>query len=117
MAQKGYVLVREDQMAAKQQELATIAAEKARREPAAGRLHCRLAPPRKTAAVKQKPWPQQSSPPTAQPECHSQRREGGGPSGSATHRVRSHHQHEDRKSARAPEVPSLVLALADEVIE
>lgn len=44
MAQKGYVLVREDQMAAKQQELATIAAEKARREPAAGRLHCRLAP-------------------------------------------------------------------------
>jgi hypothetical protein len=35
MAEKGYVLVREDQVSEKQQELAAIAAEKARREAAA----------------------------------------------------------------------------------
>ncbi len=69
MAEKGYVSVPEDQVAAKQQELAAIAAEKARREAAAA------APPppqptpaRKTAAVKPKPKPApQPSPPPAQP--------------------------------------------------
>jgi hypothetical protein len=59
MASKGYVLVREDQAGAKQQELAAIAAEKARREAAAA------APPpspsaSKTAAVKPKPQPSQA---------------------------------------------------------
>jgi hypothetical protein len=55
MASRGYVLVREDEAPAKQQELASIAAERARREAAAA------APPppppesRRTAALQPKP--------------------------------------------------------------
>lgn len=62
MAEKGYVLVKEDEMAAKQQDLAAVAAEKARREAAAA------APPppapSRTAVIKPKPQP---LPPRAQP--------------------------------------------------
>jgi hypothetical protein len=56
MAEKGYVLVREDQVAQKHQELAAIAAEKAQREAAAAAA---AAPPspRETAAIKPKPRP------------------------------------------------------------
>jgi hypothetical protein len=58
MAEEGYVMVPEDQVSAKQQELAAIAAEKARREAAA-------APPpptaQKTAAVKPKQKSAQAS--------------------------------------------------------
>jgi hypothetical protein len=65
MAGKGYVAVAEDQVVAKQQELAAVAAEKARRETAAA------APPpspspTKTAAVKPKPQPPQAYAPPQQ---------------------------------------------------
>jgi hypothetical protein len=65
MAQKGYIIVREDEVDAKRQELAALAAEKARREAAAA------APPpsaSKTATVKPKPQPSQAyaSPPPPQ---------------------------------------------------
>jgi uncharacterized lipoprotein YajG len=61
MAEKGYILVREDQAAAKSEELASVAAEKARREAAAA------APPSPThVAAKPKPKPQ-PMPPPAQP--------------------------------------------------
>jgi hypothetical protein len=54
MAEKGYVLVPEDQVAAKQQELAAVAAEKARREAAAAQPAAPVAMA-KTAAVKPRP--------------------------------------------------------------
>ena len=65
MAQKGYVFVREDEAPAKQQELAAIAAEKARRDVAAA------APPPSHVAAKPKPKPPQPSPPPAQPVSQS----------------------------------------------
>jgi hypothetical protein len=70
MAAKGYVLVPKDQVPAKQQELAAIAAEKARREAAAiAAAAPPLAPPvHRVAAAKPKPKPApQPSPPPAQP--------------------------------------------------
>lgn len=73
MAEKGYVLVREDQAAAKSQELAAVAAEKARREAeaaavAAAAAAAAAAPPtrQKQAASKPRPKPPQPSPPAAQ---------------------------------------------------
>jgi hypothetical protein len=60
MAEKGYVLVREDEVAEKQQELAAIAAEKARREAAAAAPTVPVTPSRRAA-----PAPKQS--PAAQP--------------------------------------------------
>jgi hypothetical protein len=65
MAERGYVLVREDQAPAKQQELSAIAAEKARREAVAA---APPPPPPKQAAAKPKPKPPpQPSPPPALP--------------------------------------------------
>ena len=63
MASKGYVLVRQDEMAVKQQELAAIAAEKARRDAAAAAAAAPPSPtpPRRTAAIKPQPVTQ---PPT-----------------------------------------------------
>jgi hypothetical protein len=56
MAEKGYVLVPEDQVVAKQQELAAVAAEKGRREAVATAFAAPTPPsPHKTAAVKPKP--------------------------------------------------------------
>jgi hypothetical protein len=52
MAEKGYVLVPEDQVAQKQQELAAIAAEKARREAAAA---APVAPARRAAPAPRPP--------------------------------------------------------------
>jgi hypothetical protein len=64
MAAKGYVLVPQDQVPAKQQELAAIAAEKARREAAAAAPPPPPpAPPRRLAAKpKPKPKPPATSP-------------------------------------------------------
>jgi hypothetical protein len=70
MAEKGYVLVREDQAQAKSQELAAIAAEKARREAAAAPPTPPAAPPKARVAMKPKPKPQ-PSPPPAQPVSQS----------------------------------------------
>lgn len=71
MAQKGYMLVREDQAAAMQQQFAAIAAEKAQRDAAAAAAAAPPSPPgqpRRTAAVKPKPKvAPQPSPPPAQP--------------------------------------------------
>lgn len=62
MASKGYVLVPQDQVATKQQELAAIAAEKSRREAAAAAPP--PAPPTRVATKpKSKPRPQPSPPP------------------------------------------------------
>lgn len=64
MASKGYVLVPQDQVAAKQQELAAIAAEKARREVAAAPPPPSPPPPpprRVAAKPKPKPKPAQSA--------------------------------------------------------
>jgi hypothetical protein len=55
MAQKGYVEVPEDQVAAKQQQLAEVAAERARREAAAA-----PPPPHATRHAAPKPNPQQA---------------------------------------------------------
>jgi hypothetical protein len=60
MSDSGYVLVPQDQVAAKQQELAAIAAENARRDAAAAPPPP-PAPPRRTAAIKPKP-PQSPAP-------------------------------------------------------
>jgi hypothetical protein len=58
MVGKGYVLVRQDEMAAKQPELAAIAAEKTRRDAAAAAAPPPLTPPRRATAVKpQSPLP------------------------------------------------------------
>ena len=65
MAEKGYVLVKEDEAAAKSQELAAIAAEKARREAAAATASP-SPPPLAHVAAKPKPQPKPSTPP-AQP--------------------------------------------------
>jgi hypothetical protein len=65
MAERGYVLVQQDQAAAKSQELAAIAAEKTRREAAAA---APPPPPPKQVAAKSKPKPPpQPSPPPALP--------------------------------------------------
>ncbi len=67
MAGKGYVLVRQDEMAAKQQELAAIAAEKARRDAAAAAPPPPPStPPRRTAAIKPKPAQSTSAAPSSQ---------------------------------------------------
>jgi hypothetical protein len=67
MAEKGYVIVRVDQAGAKSQELAAIAAEKARREAAAAAAAAPPPPPQHVAA-KPKPRPQPASaPPAAMP--------------------------------------------------
>ncbi len=73
MAGKGYVLVRQDEMAAKQQELAAVAAEKARRDAAAAAAAAPPTPTRKTAAAKPKPQPASMSsiPPTQPVSLHS----------------------------------------------
>lgn len=65
MAQKGYILVPADQAAAKSQELASIAAEKARRETEAAAAVAAQAKQQKVAA-KPKPKPQPPSAPPAQ---------------------------------------------------
>ena len=69
MAEKGYVLVKEADAPAKSQELAAIAAEKARREAAAAQEAAAAAAPKKVAA-KPKPKLAQPSPPPATPVSH-----------------------------------------------
>jgi hypothetical protein len=64
MAEKGYVLVREDQVAEKQQELAAIAAEKARREAAAAAAAAPVASARRAAPA---PRPPLAQPVSAKP--------------------------------------------------
>jgi len=69
MAQKGYVLVKEDEVAQKSAEFAAIAAEKARREAAANApppAQPAAQPAPKTAAVKPKPPPAQPASLTTQ---------------------------------------------------
>jgi len=87
MAAKGYVEVRDDQIAQKQQELAAVAAEKARREPAAAAPPPPPVrpppvpppppplPPHRTAAVKpkpQNPTPQNPTPQNPKPQPTTQ---------------------------------------------
>jgi hypothetical protein len=67
MAEKGYVLVKEEDASSKSQELAAIAAEKARREAEAAAASAAQAPPPKKVAAKPKPKPPQPSPPPATP--------------------------------------------------
>ena len=62
MAEKGYVSVPEDQMAAKQQELTAIAAEKARREAAATLPQSPSGATSHQASVKPKTQPKPSQP-------------------------------------------------------
>jgi len=70
MAEKGYVFVREDQAAAKSQELAFVAAEKARREAAAAAAAAPPPPPTKQALMKPKPKAPQPPTPTPQPAAY-----------------------------------------------
>lgn len=70
MAEKGYVLVMEADAPAKSQELAAVAAEKARREGEAAATAAAAAappPPPKKVAAKLKPKAPQPSPPAATP--------------------------------------------------
>jgi hypothetical protein len=72
MAERGYVLVREDQAAAKSQELAAIAAEKARREAeaataATAAAAAAAAPPSPPKHVAVKPKPKAPQPQAAPP--------------------------------------------------
>jgi hypothetical protein len=68
MAEKGYVLVKEGDAPAKSQELAAIAAEKARREAAAAaEAAAAPSPSQKKIAVKPKTKPAQASPPPSTP--------------------------------------------------
>jgi hypothetical protein len=55
MAEKGYVLVREDEVAEKQQELAAIAAEKARREAASAAPAVPVTPSRRATPAPKQP--------------------------------------------------------------
>ena len=64
MAERGYVLVKEDEVAAKSQELAAIAAEKARREAAA--VAPPPPPPPAHVVAKPKPKPKQQPQPQVQ---------------------------------------------------